>query len=253
MNSRSRSAAQTGDSPADRCGRRMAGPDESVFAHFAQGTTERPFVVGQLGQSLDGRIATITGDSRYINGTGALDHLHRIRAEVDAVVVGVGTVVADDPLLTVRRVAGASPVRVVIDPDGRMPAQARCLSDDGPALLVVCREGVAVPNGAEALPLPASVDGMCPRAIVAALGRRGLRRILVEGGSRTISRFLDAGCLDRLHLLVGPVLIGSGRPGLELKPVRALAEALRPATRAYAFAEGDVLFDCDLSRRGGGP
>ena len=229
----------------------MPAPDESVFAPFAAGTAARPFVVAQLGQSLDGRIATITGDSRYVNGAAALDHLHRIRARVDAVVVGVGTVVADDPLLTVRRVPGPSPVRVVIDPDGRMPPQARCLSDDGPPRLVVCREGVAVPAGTEALPLPGSVDGLCPRAIVAALGRRGFRRILVEGGSRTISRFLDAGCLDRLHLLVGPVLIGSGRPGLELKPVRALSEALRPATRAYAFPEGDVLFDCDL--RGEGP
>ena len=81
---------------------------------------DRPFVVAQLGQSLDGRIATLSGESRWINAGGALDHVHRIRATVDAVMVGVGTVVADDPLLNVRRVEGRHPVRVVIDPTGRV-------------------------------------------------------------------------------------------------------------------------------------
>ncbi|MEL6128139.1 MAG: RibD family protein, partial [Pseudomonadota bacterium] len=80
-----------------------------------------PVVVAQLGQTLDGRIATVTGASKYINGHSALDHLHRLRAHVDAVVVGVGTAIADDPQLTVRRVDGQSPARVVIDPRGRMP------------------------------------------------------------------------------------------------------------------------------------
>ena len=79
---------------------------------------DRPFVVAQLGQSLDGRIATVSGDSRGINGSDALDHLHALRASVDAVVVGVGTVIADDPQLTVRRVSGRHPARVVIDPAG---------------------------------------------------------------------------------------------------------------------------------------
>src|ERR1044071_4782095 len=93
---------------------------DALFAPFEAGTTDRPFVIAQLGQSLDGRIATLSGDSKYINSASALDHLHRLRAQVDAVVVGVGTVVADDPQLTVRRVAGRSPARVVIDPRGRM-------------------------------------------------------------------------------------------------------------------------------------
>ena len=88
-------------------------------------------VVGQFGQSIDGRIATVTGHSKYINGTAGLAHLHRLRALVDAVVVGIGTAVADDPQLTVRRVAGPSPARVVIDPSGRLPATARLLAEDG--------------------------------------------------------------------------------------------------------------------------
>jgi len=90
---------------------------DALFAPFEAGTTDQPFVIAQLGQSLDGRIATLSGDSKYINGASALDHLHRLRARVDAVVVGVGTVVADDPLLTVRRAGGRNPARVVLDPN----------------------------------------------------------------------------------------------------------------------------------------
>ncbi len=225
------------------------GAPDAVFRDFATGSPERPFVVAQLGQSLDGRIATPTGDSKYINGEAALDHLHRVRARVDAVVVGVGTVAADDPLLTVRRVPGRNPARVVIDPSGRLAPDGRWLGDDGARRLVVCRPGAPVPPGAEALRLTAErEDRFDPRAILALLGREGFRSILVEGGARTISAFIDAGCIDRLHILMAPVLIGSGRIGLDLAPIAALAEARRPPTRAYALPDGNVLFDCDLRR-----
>ncbi len=84
----------------------------------------------------DGRIALPSGESKYINGASGLDHIHRIRATVDAVLVGVGTVIADDPQLNVRRVPGRDPARVVLDPNGRLPASARCLQNDGARRLV---------------------------------------------------------------------------------------------------------------------
>ena len=119
---------------------------QDPFVPFRHADPARPFVVAQLGQSLDGRIATITGMSKYINGAPALDHLHRIRAEVDAVVVGASTVVADDPQLTVRRVPGRSPARVVIDPTGRLKgpakwheAMVRRASSSPPAQWCPCR------------------------------------------------------------------------------------------------------------------
>src|SRR5262249_44982571 len=95
------------------------------------------FALGQIGQSVDGRIATASGHSHYINGPAALDHLHRLRALADAVLVGIGTVLADDPQLTVRRVAGRSPARVVIDPNGRLPPTARLLAEDGVRVIVL--------------------------------------------------------------------------------------------------------------------
>ena len=99
----------------------------------APGLVDDLVVVGQFGQSIDARIATASGHSHYINGADGLAHLHRLRALVDAVVVGVGTALADDPQLTVRRVAGPNPARVVIDPNGRLPPTARLLADDGVA------------------------------------------------------------------------------------------------------------------------
>jgi riboflavin-specific deaminase-like protein len=229
---------------------RLSPPDDlsPVFAPFAAGTPERPFVVAQIGQSLDGRVATVSGDSKYINGATALDHLHRVRAHVDAVVVGVGTVVADDPMLTVRRVDGASPARVVIDPRGRLPEGAQCLRDDGVRRCVVRATVAETPEqeGVETIALAAVDARLCPRDIVAELGRRGFARILIEGGPRTISAFLDAGALDRLHVLVAPLLIGSGKAALDLAPVDTLAQARRPACRVYPMTDGDALFDCDL-------
>jgi diaminohydroxyphosphoribosylaminopyrimidine deaminase / 5-amino-6-(5-phosphoribosylamino)uracil reductase len=216
---------------------------------FVNGNASRPLVVAQLGQSLDGRIATPTGDSKWINRDAALDHLHRIRAHVQGVLVGVGTVIADDPHLTVRRVPGAHPARIVLDPRGRVPASARCLQDDGVRRLVIRAEGApaAVPAGVERLALPVDAEGrIAPPAIVAALAERGIGRILVEGGARTISAFIDAGAIDRLHLLVAPVLIGSGQTGLDLKPITTLSQAIRPTTRTIILEDGDVLFDCDL-------
>lgn len=211
---------------------------------------ERPFVVAQLGQSLDARIATENGDSCYINGPSALDHLHALRASVDAVLVGIGTVLADDPQLNVRRVQGRDPARVVIDPSGRLPIEARCMQADGARRLVVRATDSSTLAGIEVLRLPRGPGAVIPpRAILEALMRVGLRRVLIEGGSRTISAFIDAGCVDRLHLLVAPVILGSGKPGLELHPITTLKQALRPSIRLYPLEDGEVLYDCDLRSR----
>ncbi len=216
-----------------------------AFQPILEAPAERPFVVAQLGQSLDGRIATVTGESRYINGPAALDHLHRLRAAVDAVVVGAGTIVADDPQLTVRRIEGRSPARVAIDPTGRLGSGGAWLARDGAPLLLVSA-GEACPQGVELVRLPLHEGLMRPADIVAALFARGYRKLLIEGGARTISSFIDAGCVNRLHLLMAPVIIGSGKTGLELAPQGDLSRALRPPTSVHLLAGGEVLFDCAL-------
>ncbi len=234
-------------SPGDQATELTADP----FAPFKAADAARPFVVAQLGQSLDGRIATVSGASKYINGEPALDHLHRIRAAVDAVIVGAGTVQADDPQLTVRRVAGRNPARVVIDPAGRLRGPAKWLEPDGtPCFLITHEQAPAftIPD-VEQIRLPVGPDGLSPKAIIDALFVRGFRKILVEGGARTISVFLDAGCIDRLHLLVAPIIIGSGRNGLDLKPIDDLTSALRPATTFHALGGNEFLIDCNLRQQ----
>lgn len=228
-----------------------ARPAPDPIALLRAAPRERPFVVAQLGQSLDGRIALPSGESKWINGESALDHVHRVRAAVDAVIVGVGTVVADDPLLNVRRVPGRHPARVVIDPSGRLPPAARCLADDGCRRVVVTGLDAEPPRG-----LPPGIDvqriarregGLAASDVLAALWRLGLRSFLIEGGANTVSRFVDAGAVDRLHVLVAPVILGSGKPGLTLAPIERLGAALRPKAHVHVLPDGDVLFDCDLA------
>lgn len=205
--------------------------------------------IAQLGQSLDGRIATESGHSHYVNGPQSLVHLHRLRALVDAVVVGAGTVEADDPQLTVRHVSGPAPVRVILDPRGRVAPQRRLLRDpEAPTLHLHgegrCPEGPAGPH-VERLALPRVAGGFAPAAVLEALAARRLDRVLIEGGGITVSRFLESGTLHRLHLLVAPLLIGSGRPGLAMTPIDTLEEARRPASRTFRCGN-DTLFDLDL-------
>lgn len=226
--------------------------DDAPYAVVRTAPMDRPFVVAQLGQSLDGRIATPTGESRWINQSSALDHVHRLRATVDGVLVGVGTVVADDPLLNVRRVTGRHPVRIVVDPNGRCPSNARVFNAaDGVRRIVVRSPEAtsAVPAGVEVICLGAYGRTLAPGEIVAALFTSGIRTMLVEGGAWTVSQFIDAGVVDRLHVMVAPIILGSGKTGLALRPIARLSEAQRPRTSVHVMPDGDVLFDCDLRSR----
>jgi diaminohydroxyphosphoribosylaminopyrimidine deaminase / 5-amino-6-(5-phosphoribosylamino)uracil reductase len=213
-------------------------------------------VIGQLGQSLDGRIATDNGASHYINGEAARVHLHRLRAIVDAVVIGVGTLNADNPQLTVRHVEGRNPVRVLLDPEGRANPRSRVFHDGQAGVVHVSayRAGAGVartPAGVETLVLPRHAQyGFDPATLLQALAARGLGRVLVEGGGLTVSRFLQAGVLHRLHLMVAPMLIGSGRPGVCLPPITSLDAALRPRCRVFACG-ADSLFDLALDGAAG--
>jgi diaminohydroxyphosphoribosylaminopyrimidine deaminase / 5-amino-6-(5-phosphoribosylamino)uracil reductase len=203
------------------------------------------FVIGQLGQSLDGRIATQTGHSKYISCPEALCHLHQLRALADAVIVGVQTVITDDPQLTVRQAKGPNPARVVIDPNGRLPPDARMLGDNQSAVLAIQKSNLARPPGVIGVTIPCQTAEISPRDIVSALAALGYRRLLVEGGARTLSNFLAAKMLGRLHVTVAPFIIGSGLAGVTLPSIRSLDEAARPRATVYHLGT-DVLFDLEF-------
>ena len=213
----------------------------------ARGTA--PMVLGQLGQSIDGSIATASGHSHYVTGKTSILHLHRLRALSDCVIVGAGTVAADDPRLTTRLVSGANPVRVVLDPQLRLPAESHVFSDTEARTVRVhaadVRPSQSNPTHVETLPLPALAGKLDLSALLAELQARGYHVILVEGGGVTVSAFLEAGLLDRIHIAVAPFILGAGRPGLRIPSPAHLQECLRPPPRIYLLGD-DVLFDCDL-------
>jgi riboflavin-specific deaminase-like protein len=224
---------------------------KDTFRHFRRMHRERPFFVAQLGQSLDGRIATGTGDSRGMGSTPSLKHLHAIRAHVDGVVVGIGTVLADDPRLNVRLCEGPNPARIIIDAKGRLPASAKCVQGEDGARRIVFRgagqKGETLPADVELIELETDKAGHFDLNLVAGrLLSLGFERILLEGGATLISRAINAGLIDRLHLMVSPLIIGSGVMGLDLAPIRLIAEAIRPSVEVTLLGEGEVLFDCDL-------
>lgn len=223
--------------------------DDPAWTLYEPLARRRPtsFVVAQVGQSLDGRVATVDGDAAPISGPDGFAHLHRLRALADAVVVGAGCVIADDPRLTVREVDGPSPVRVLIDPNGRIPVGARSLGHDGETI-VVRADDCHAPAPCETIRLPRGEGGrLCPAALLRALAERGLNHVLVEGGAATIRHFLEAGLVDRLHVAIAPIVIGSGAPGLSLSPISHLSQALRPRCRTVDLGS-DMLFDCAFER-----
>ncbi|MDR7028499.1 RibD family protein [Rhizobium rosettiformans] len=226
-----------------------ADPVMALYAPIA--AAKDGFVLAQVGQSLDGRVATPSGDARDISGPDGIAHLHRCRALVEAVIVGVGTVKCDDPRLSVRAVKGPNPVRVVIDCGAELTGEERLFRDGGaPVILIQADDAPVKSYGADVIRVRKGEGGLDPQEILDALAARGLRRILVEGGARTIARFIEAGLVDRLHVAIAPLIIGSGPAGIALPPIEKLSSAHRPAAKVYTLGS-DVLFDCDLSSAAG--
>ncbi|SIT07594.1 riboflavin-specific deaminase C-terminal domain-containing protein [Roseivivax lentus] len=206
-----------------------------------------PVTVAQIGQSLDGRIATVTGDARDVSGPDGLAHLHRMRALVDGVVIGVRTALHDIPRLTVRLCPGPNPARIVVDPRGRLPDDAPLLQADGARRIVIQSVDRARAPGIEVIRLPAEDGLIDPAAVLEALHDAGLSTLMIEGGGITISRFLEAGLLTRLQVAIAPLLIGGGQQGLTMpSPTEKLADAIRPDTRVFSLGS-DVVFDCGLN------
>jgi diaminohydroxyphosphoribosylaminopyrimidine deaminase/5-amino-6-(5-phosphoribosylamino)uracil reductase len=226
------------------------GPLIDLYLPICSATRQHPITVGHLGQSLDGFIATHSGDSQFVTGRENIVHLHRMRALSDAIVVGAGTVAADDPQLTTRHVSGPSPLRVVLDPMRRLGEQYKVFRDNRAETLYVCGRSVVAPGeshfGRAALVAVADTpNGLDVAEVLRLLRARSCHRIFVEGGGVTVSMFLEANLLDRLQVAIAPLIIGNGRPAIRLPPQAAISDCRRPSYRVFRMG-GDVFFDCDL-------
>ncbi len=191
----------------------------ALIADFAKHLrTGLPFVTLKAAVTLDGKIATRTGDSKWITGEEARTEAHRMRDESDAILVGVGTVLADDPKLTVRHVEGRDPVRVVLDANLRTPPTAAVLDQDrksGAGTLVfhahdadLARRETLMGPGVELIPVARHARGVDVSEVLKLLGERDVVRLLVEGGAHVHGTFLDLGLADRAAIFIAPRIVG---------------------------------------------
>jgi len=221
------------------------------FFHYMR--TGRPFVHLKLAATLDGRIATSGGDSRWVTGEPARHRAHELRAEAGAVLVGAGTVRADDPLLTARGLAQEPPpiARVVLDPRLAISSGSRLVAStpEGPVLVFADRRSLdgreleLEARGVEVVGVPhAEEKTLDLRFVLEELGGRGLRGVLVEGGGETAARFVDARLADKFTLFYAPKLVGSeGVPMIGALRVTKMAEALKYSVSAVEKVGEDVV------------
>lgn len=182
-----------------------------IFFKFI--TTGRPFVQLKLAESLDGKIATRIGDAKWISGADSRTEVHRLRRRFAAILVGVGTVIADDPRLTVRHVGGKDPLRIVLDGRGRVPLDAQMFSAEGRTIVVTAmmareKEEALISLGAEVWRLPEKESNIDLSAFLQSLADEKIDSLLVEGGGETAAAFLEADLVDKVAFFVAPILIG---------------------------------------------
>jgi 5-amino-6-(5-phosphoribosylamino)uracil reductase/diaminohydroxyphosphoribosylaminopyrimidine deaminase/5-amino-6-(5-phosphoribosylamino)uracil reductase len=216
--------------------------DEEHDPSVGEEILSRPSVTVTYAQTLDGRVATAAGESKWISCPDSLRFAHEMRAGHDAVLVGAGTVCKDDPRLTVRHVPGDDPLRVVVDSTLRTPPQAAVLAGDAASGTVLAatdlaperRRERARSSGATVLGLPADADGRVDlKALVEELGALGVGSVMVEGGATLITSFLKAGLVDRLAVCVAPKILGDG--------IQAVGDlGIRDLSRSLALADASV-------------
>jgi len=194
-----------------------------------------PYVIAKWAMTLDGRIATRTGDSQWISSEEARKFSHQVRSRVDAVVVGIGTVLADDPELTCRLVRGRNPRRVVLDTMARLPLESKLMrTADAAPLVVAVSDGAPqarvrrlAQRGCDVRVFPTKSGRISVRRVLRWLGSMRITNVLVEGGAEVLGSFFDAGQVDEVLAFVGPKIIGAGKPPVLGKGVTCIADALR--------------------------
>jgi diaminohydroxyphosphoribosylaminopyrimidine deaminase/5-amino-6-(5-phosphoribosylamino)uracil reductase len=222
-----------------------------VYFHYTR--TGRPFITVKYAQSLDGRIATFRGDSRWISSEASRRFAHRLRAQHDAVMVGIGTVLADDPQLTVRSVKGRNPLRIVLDNRLRTPLNAQVLQGKGESLIVTTDthaekkvQGIQK-KGKEVLVVRRDPHGRVDfKSLMQVLAERGISSILVEGGREVITSLLKEGFVKRMVVITAPLILGKGIEGIGDLGVTELKQAIRPSFYKVSKVGEDVIFDLRL-------
>lgn len=228
-----------------------------LIAPFAKHLlTGRPYLILKAAMTIDAQLATSAGESQWISGVASREHGHRLRNQVDGILTGAGTVLADDPQLTVRMAAGRNPARIILDGQLRTPLSARVYTDVPGARLLVTADDLPADRlrpyaeqGVEIIQVPKVVDRLDLAAAMAELGRRNLMCLLVEGGGALNGALLRAGLVDRLALFIAPLLLGGddGTPLFAGAGRVRLAEALRLRDLQISCVGKDLLLEGEVT------
>jgi riboflavin-specific deaminase-like protein len=222
-------------------------------SYFKYSSTGLPFITIKIASTLDGRIATRTGESQWISGPAALRLAHQLRRENDCIMVGIGTVLADNPRLTVRLVGGRDPLRIIIDSRLRIPVTARVLQEGAAHHTLIATSDRADPArvreledlGSEILILPEEGNGAGLNLIelLTALGRRRIASALVEGGAGIITSLLSARLVDRMVIILAPKIIGQGLEAIGDLGITTLEGAITFSSTKTRKIGDDIMFD----------
>lgn len=220
--------------------------------------TGMPYVHAKWAMTLDGKIATRGGESKWISNETSRLRVHKLRGRMDAIVVGIGTVMADDPQLTARPPGPRIPCRVILDSQGRLPPKSRLATTARqiPTLIVTSEQAASErahglrATGCEVIALPGRPDVL---ELLRELGRRRWTNVLVEGGAAALGSFLDAVAIDAVHAFIAPILAGGGQATTPIAGlgVERLADALRLTHWQVHELDGDVLIEGQREIMGG--
>ena len=194
----------------------------------------KKFFIAQLGQSLDGKIALFNGNSHYINSKKSILYLHALRSICDGLLVGVNTVIKDNPLLTTRNMKGSSPMRIIIDPSLKLTNRLNIFKDGNKNIVFTQKVSNKKLNNTIIYKLPKK---NFTKLIYQKIIDLNFNYILVEGGATTISNFLEQELLDIMQFIIAPIIIGSGIDSVKLKSISNLKYALRPKSILYKLGD----------------
>ena len=199
---------------------------------------KKKFYIGQIGQSLDGKIALLNGNSHYINDKNSISYLHSLRSICDAVVVGVNTIRKDDPLLTTRAIKGPNPQRIIIDPSLKLTNKYQVFKDGMPNIIFTHSKINKKFNNTQIYKL---TERNFTNLIYQNINRLGYKLVLVEGGSKTISKFLENKLLNIMQFIIAPTIIGSGINSINIEPITNLKNVIRTKNNIFKFGKEIIV------------